>query len=342
MSPRLLRPGACLLVALACCVVDGLRPEGRPCTPQDPCGPGAVCNLGTGKCVPTPPDGAADLPSDLAQDRAVEIDRGWQDRGPDLPDEDHDGVPDSIDNCPTVANADQVDGDGDKVGDVCDNCSAVSNPDQADLDGDKIGDVCDTDIDGDQLPNYLDPNPNKADAVYYYTATAGLQAADFNVVGGWAASGNNMCQGQVTTADTLLLLQQAKLSQSDIVAETRVTPSGTPGSTSTVGLVFRTSSVSPTNGYSCAVDLKNHRLSLSKIVNSAQTELGGTVQNTVPGSGPFRVRITAKGASLTCADMQSLQSVTKTDSTYPTGAVGLSAYQTAACFEYLMVFAPPP
>ena len=35
-------------------------------------------------------------------------------------DADGDGVPDDLDNCPKVANADQVDSDGDTIGDACD------------------------------------------------------------------------------------------------------------------------------------------------------------------------------------------------------------------------------
>ncbi len=35
-------------------------------------------------------------------------------------DADGDGVPDGLDNCPQVANADQVDSDGDMIGDACD------------------------------------------------------------------------------------------------------------------------------------------------------------------------------------------------------------------------------
>ncbi len=50
------------------------------------------------------------------------------------PDSDLDGVPDSTDNCPTIANADQADGNGglevpaDGVGNLCDNCLNANNP----------------------------------------------------------------------------------------------------------------------------------------------------------------------------------------------------------------------
>jgi hypothetical protein len=80
-------------------------------------------------------------------------------------DQDSDGVLDSIDNCPAVANAGQLDMDGDLIGDVCDSCSFqftesfdrdgdglppstdncpdVINGNQLDADADGIGDACD-------------------------------------------------------------------------------------------------------------------------------------------------------------------------------------------------------
>ena len=58
-------------------------------------------------------------------------------------DQDHDGIGDSKDNCPSIFNPDQADADHDGVGDVCDNCRAVANHDQADADRDSVGDVCD-------------------------------------------------------------------------------------------------------------------------------------------------------------------------------------------------------
>ena len=77
-------------------------------------------------------------------------------------DADGDGVPDPEDNCPFVANRDQLDSDGDGIGDACDNCPAVPNKDQSDIDGDGKGDACDDDIDGDGIPNAQDNCPTVA------------------------------------------------------------------------------------------------------------------------------------------------------------------------------------
>jgi glucose/arabinose dehydrogenase len=57
-------------------------------------------------------------------------------------DTDGDGIPDALDNCPTVPNPDQRDQDHDGVGNVCDNCQNVANPGQEDGDHDGVGDVC--------------------------------------------------------------------------------------------------------------------------------------------------------------------------------------------------------
>ena len=66
-------------------------------------------------------------------------------------DRDDDGIIDSEDNCPDVANADQANNDGDTLGDACDNCPDVTNEDQANYDGDELGDACDPDDDNDGI-----------------------------------------------------------------------------------------------------------------------------------------------------------------------------------------------
>ena len=74
-------------------------------------------------------------------------------------DSDGDGIPNSSDNCPSVANASQADADGDGIGDVCDNAPNIANPSQTDTDGDGIGDVIDTDDDNDGVPDSEDAFP---------------------------------------------------------------------------------------------------------------------------------------------------------------------------------------
>ncbi|XP_037910379.1 cartilage oligomeric matrix protein isoform X2 [Hermetia illucens] len=63
---------------------------------------------------------------------------------------DNDGIKNMFDNCPKIANSNQLDSDGDEIGDVCDNCPFIPNPSQSDVDNDLIGDACDSGIDRDR------------------------------------------------------------------------------------------------------------------------------------------------------------------------------------------------
>jgi hypothetical protein len=71
-------------------------------------------------------------------------------------DADCDGICQSADNCPTVANTSQSNTDSDLPGNACDNCASVSNPAQADLDDDGVGDACDANADGDCCAENVD------------------------------------------------------------------------------------------------------------------------------------------------------------------------------------------
>lgn len=87
-------------------------------------------------------------------------------------DDDNDGVLDVNDNCPLIANSNQLDTDKDGQGNVCDtdddndgvadakdNCPLISNSNQLDTDKDGQGDACDGDDDNDSVPDAYDCAP---------------------------------------------------------------------------------------------------------------------------------------------------------------------------------------
>lgn len=78
----------------------------------------------------------------------------WPVRGPEVEavDTDYDGIPDSMDNCPALANPGQENRDGDGFGDICD--AFPDNPAEwLDNDGDGTGNNADTDDDNDGMPD---------------------------------------------------------------------------------------------------------------------------------------------------------------------------------------------
>ncbi|ASV30985.1 T9SS type B sorting domain-containing protein [Maribacter cobaltidurans] len=86
-------------------------------------------------------------------------------------DQDNDGISDTNDNCPSIANTDQLDTDNDGDGDACDtdddndgtpdseDAFPLDENEDTDTDGDGTGDNADTDDDGDGTPDSEDDFP---------------------------------------------------------------------------------------------------------------------------------------------------------------------------------------
>jgi hypothetical protein len=121
--------------------------------PNQPLTAGSVAVTEASPGVPLAPPGAVTVSSSAggSATRLVEVINS---------DEDGDGVPNTLDNCPTVANPGQEDGEGggvgDGVGDACDNCTLVANTDQRDTNGDGFGNICDADFNGNGVVDPAD------------------------------------------------------------------------------------------------------------------------------------------------------------------------------------------
>ena len=132
------------------------------------------------------------------------------------PDTDADGVSDDMDNCPAVANADQIDENGNGRGDACeggsgddsdgdtvldanDNCPATFNTNQNNMDGDALGDACDSDMDGDGTANSTDNCPAVPNADQTDTDTDGI--GDACDSGGGATLADSDSDGVIDSQD---------------------------------------------------------------------------------------------------------------------------------------------
>jgi len=119
-------------------------------------------------------------------------------------DSDNDGVIDSIDNCPLIANPNQEDDDNDGVGNACeatsgtdtdndgvpdstDNCPLIANPNQEDDDNDGVGNACDSN------PNSqpLSPCENGMAGIYPCDGYDLMSHIPIDILGGSGAEGND-------------------------------------------------------------------------------------------------------------------------------------------------------
>ena len=128
---------------------------------------------------------------------------------------DGDGIIDTEDICPTIANPGQEDSDGNGEGDACqdtdgdgvldkdDICPIIVNPGQEDSDGNGIGDVCE-DTDGDGVSDTDDNCP--------LVANPGQEDLNNNNIG-------DVCEfGPVAVANTLTVNEDATLISTNVIS----------------------------------------------------------------------------------------------------------------------------
>jgi hypothetical protein len=217
-----------LLFAAAACPYNG-RDAGGPDAP-----PGtADAPLGTpdGTPVPDAPPGTPDAANPV--------------------DTDGDGVADTTDNCPTIANATQANEDGDDRGNACDRCPhrAGSVPGgDADADGDGIGDQCDPRSGADRL-------------VLFLGFDAAADFADFEVregAGSWTVSGGALHLSTTTSGQPQQVVWTGEQIMGTVDIDTNVTVDdvpapGNPGTrlAAVVGAYWE--QTTPVDAYACGL-----------------------------------------------------------------------------------------
>jgi hypothetical protein len=174
-------------------------PSGVPCTPPGPCPGAQVCvDVGAGfEC----------------RDEAPPRGDGGLDSSTDDPDLDGDQIPNTEDNCPTVANPAQTNDDGDRFGDACDPCPPLPDADPID------------DPDGDQVSGGCDPSPTVAgDRILLFETFSGstlppgwISDGAWTIAGGAATftfaseSSGFLVTAQPTTAELAVITRVAIL-----------------------------------------------------------------------------------------------------------------------------------
>jgi hypothetical protein len=319
MGPRLAWFGL-----LAACYAPQLQ-EGAPCTNDSECPIqqtciAMACRFGLGSGSNMMPDGP--MPD-----------------GSCMVDTDHDGIPDCMDNCPTIANPGQENKDGDKFGDVCDPCPI--DPNNTDTDGDGVGDVC-------------DPRPTMfGDKIVLF------EGFYHGVPSGWTQIGTAQ-----TATDGIRLI--APLNNSALLVAPMPMPPPTNGSI-TIGVVVESMGGSKDAGIGPALDWDPNQqwgiecdLYAPSANNPGQNYAGSLydfVQNNGVGvelaagnlkwslNAPYRVSLTHLNNGYTCSVAPQPGTATvitgNSNSTTASPHVGFSEYSATTRVQYMLVVQSP-
>ena len=161
-----------------------------------------------------------------AVDAATAVDAEYLDVALSGVDTDSDGIDDAIDNCVTVANADQFNEDKDDRGDACDACPHLAGTlttGDADDDGDGIGNQCDPRVGTDRRVVFL--GFNNATERTAFALRAGSDQ--------WSVSGGQLHQTDATIAVPQNIVWTGETITGTVVAETHVHLDAVPTGTGT-------------------------------------------------------------------------------------------------------------
>lgn len=251
---------------------------------------------------------------------------------PPTQDDDGDGVLNGVDNCPTVANADQRDHDVDTKGDVCDRCPHLAVTD-TDTDGDGIGDAC-------------DPRPNMGGDVRrlwegFYDASS---------ITGWGGSGTwSVANGKVRQTSTSA--NQAGWGPPIAVAKafvmTTFTVDALSGASSNPKIGVASGVSGGLQRYSCTLEksqsLNVHTETTWVESSNVQQQSGNTAWSPGTFAAGSMATVTSRlNGGFQCRIVQGTTDKTRSEANGPpAGQVYLGTENATASFDYLFIVDEP-
>lgn len=246
-------------------------------------------------------------------------------------DSDGDGVPDAVDNCPAIANADQGNEDGDALGDACDPCPELAG-DATDSDGDGVGDAC-------------DPHPQAAgDKLVLFEGFHHGVPQGWQLVGGATQLGDDL---ELDAGSNVAALAPPATAPADGVLLARIVVESTHGTQdSGTGVAFGFDvNKGPQVGCELyapqAAMTTNHGTSLYDYVLGKQLQGGNLAWQ---AGTAYTVAFTRKGIGYTCsaaADGAAPVTTTATTGSATSTRLALEEFGITARIAWLMVIASP-
>jgi hypothetical protein len=201
------------------------------------------------------------------------------------------------------------------------------------------------DIDGDGISNDIDPHPGTVDVPLYFGQPG--SSSDHEHFDQQWTFGSAICH-QNPKELFKYRTRLKSMTASDYLVETRFSPGklihdADPGIWPGAGLGARVVSYASLSfsGYTCEVDLQDHRLTIGRYHKNDYVLLVATQKGSAPMKQSYRIRFVVKGSSLACSLPDEGISVTTDDTKHASAAPGLFTFQAAACFDYLLVLKAP-
>jgi hypothetical protein len=270
---------------------------------------------------------------------------------PTADDMDGDGVPDEMDNCPTVANKDQADEDGDKIGDACDPCPQIAGTaSDPDTDKDGVGDAC-------------DPNPTLKDRVWLFNGFNDATVPSYQHSLNWTVASPGVLQaasagGNAATGEYLIPPFTTMGTTIDNFSVTTVmsvtTPAGNGDHVTGIDLFDSTQNRILECGLSNnSNDVNNGKASVYvwEYDNQSGNNTGNGIKTTAVAwtmSTEYRITMTRHGQAVTCmmtgtapGGLTAMATSTSTVTAHDNASISLFAYGTTALFKSVDIIGSP-